>query len=133
MRIESVLLRPFGSNENCFSNFIGIEIFCSLEKRFRRLGHVARRLEWPFHVLRISCIFSSIVFCSTQLWTSPLTALGKSSSQHVDGFDLNTVHHISSKEKKSWLRFKPGAAGWEARMLPLFLRSPLHRFLQQLL
>ena len=34
MRIESVLLRPFGSNENCFSNFIGIEIFCSLEKRF---------------------------------------------------------------------------------------------------
>ena len=38
----------------------------------------------------------------------------------LDGFDLNTVHKLSSKEKKSGeLAFKPGAAGWEARMLPL--------------
>ena len=40
----------------------------------------------------------------------------------LDGFDLKTVHKLSSKDKKLWveLGFEPGAAGWEARiMLPL--------------
>ena len=39
----------------------------------------------------------------------------------LDGFDLNTVHELSSKEKKisAELGFEPGAAGWEAGMLPL--------------
>ena len=39
----------------------------------------------------------------------------------LDGFDLNTVHKLSSKEKKILAEpgFKPGAARWEARMLPL--------------
>ena len=38
----------------------------------------------------------------------------------LHGFDLNTVHKLSSKEKKSWeeLGFEPGTAGWEVRMLP---------------
>ena len=43
----------------------------------------------------------------------------------LDGFNLNTVHKLSSIEKNSQrkisaeLGFKPGAVGWEARMLPL--------------
>ena len=34
----------------------------------------------------------------------------------LDAFDLNTVHKLSSKEKKFSAEpgFKPGAAGWEA-------------------
>ena len=38
-------------------------------------------------------------FCGTQLWTSPLTAFVKSIALALYGFDLNTVHQLSSKEK----------------------------------
>ena len=39
----------------------------------------------------------------------------------LDGFDLNAVHKLSSKEKKILTEpgFEPKVAGWEARMLPL--------------
>ena len=55
-----------------------------------------------------------MIFCSTYLRRSPLTAFLK-------GFDLNTAHKQSSKEKKisAGPGFKPATAGWEARMQPL--------------
>ena len=39
----------------------------------------------------------------------------------LDGFNLNTVYKLSSKEKKISAEpgFEPEAAGWEERMLPL--------------
>ena len=37
-----------------------------------------------------------------------------------DGFDLNTVHKLSSKEPG----FETGDAGWEEKMLPLCYIAP---------
>ena len=71
----------------------------------------------------------------------------------LDGFDLSkTVHKLSSnkrnitaiqisrqekylflREKKSELCFKTGAAGWEARTLPLCYAAPLHTHLLYIL
>ena len=42
----------------------------------------------------------------------------------LDGFDLNTVHELSSNEKISRPRFEPRAAGCKARMLSIVLRAP---------
>ena len=44
----------------------------------------------------------------------------------LDGFDLNTVHQLSSKEKKITAEpgFEPRAAGWEAIVLPLPNAAP---------
>ena len=44
----------------------------------------------------------------------------------LDGFNLKTVHKLSSKEKKilAQPRFVPGAAGWEAKMLLLCYAAP---------
>ena len=45
----------------------------------------------------------------------------------LDGFNLNTVHKLSSKviNLSAELGFEPGASGWEARMLPLCYAAPL--------
>ena len=45
----------------------------------------------------------------------------------LNGFNLNAVHKLRSKEKKllAELGFEPGAGGWEARMLPLCYAAPL--------
>ena len=54
-----------------------------------------------------------------------LTKIGLQVS--LDGFDLSTVHIQNSKEKKISAEsgFELGAAGWEARMLPLcYAASP---------
>ena len=42
----------------------------------------------------------------------------------LDGFDLNTVHKLSSNEKISWPRFALGAAGCKARTPSIVLRGP---------
>ena len=36
----------------------------------------------------------------------------------LDGFDLTTIHKLSSKENWQSLEYEPGAAGREARTLP---------------
>ena len=45
----------------------------------------------------------------------------------LNGFNLNTVHQLSSREKNITGEpgFESGAAGWEARMLPLCYAAPL--------
>ena len=44
----------------------------------------------------------------------------------LDGFNLNTVHKLSNKEKKisAELGFDPRGAGWEAKVLPLCYAVP---------
>ena len=53
------------------------------------------------------------VFWKAQLRPSPSTAFVESIAlQALDGFNLNTVHKLSSIDKKiSQPRFEPGAAG----------------------
>ena len=48
----------------------------------------------------------------------------RNSLRALVGFDLITVHALSSKEICAEPGFKPGAAGWEARMLPLCYATP---------
>ena len=47
----------------------------------------------------------------------------------LDGFDLNPVHKLSKKKILAEPGFKPGAAGWEAKMLPLCYTAPLKNYL----
>ena len=71
------------------------------------------------------------LFCSSSLWRSPhcICEIHRSVLVGFD-LDLNTVHWLSSKEnylEKKILAepgFAPGAAGWEARMLPLCYTAP---------
>ena len=61
------------------------------------------------------------LFCSTQLWIE-ITAncICEIHCIALNGFNLNSVHKLSSKEKKISLEpgFKPAAVGWETTAPP---------------
>ena len=65
-------------------------------------------------------------FCSTLAMDVTANCICEIHCLALDGFNLNSVHKLSSKEKKSKAEpgIKPRAAGWEAIMLPLCYAAP---------
>ena len=70
----------------------------------------------------------------TKLRSSQLTSFAESLAEPLDGVDLSSVQKLSSREKNlAEQAFEPGAAGWEAKMLPLcFATAPFTCFGRQI-
>ena len=90
-------------------------------------GLVASGVRWSATRTTISYLRYQLYFLKYLYWASPITVFVRWIAQHLMGSIsiLFTNKAVNRKKISAEPGFEAGAAGWEARMLPLCCAAPL--------